>query len=91
VKLADLAKRRAPPAPWAEGDNIPRSDPDFSRRMLAEHLTQEHDAASRRSETIDTQVAWLVSLMPEESPRDILDLACGPGLYANRLGSLGNR
>ena len=48
MNLLDLIHRASPPAPWAEGDKIPWNDPDFSRRMLREHLSQAHDAASRR-------------------------------------------
>jgi len=38
---------------WHGAYKIPWDDPDFSRRMLAEHLSQEHDMASRRVEWID--------------------------------------
>jgi hypothetical protein len=57
--LLDIVARSAHPAPWREGDNIPWHDPGFSARMLREHLTQEHDAASRRMEKIDRHVAWI--------------------------------
>ena len=59
MKLMDVVRRTIPPEPWAEGDKIPWHDPDFSRRMLREHLSQQHDAASRRVEIIDRQVAWI--------------------------------
>lgn len=53
MNLLDIPGRTQPPEPWAEGDNIPWHDPDFSRRMLNEHLSQEHDAASRRTPPLD--------------------------------------
>ena len=59
MNLNDIVGRPLPAEPWVEGDNIPWDDPAFSKRMLAEHLTQEHDHASRRSETIDRQVRWI--------------------------------
>jgi hypothetical protein len=43
--LIDLI-HRGKPQPWVEGDNIPWNDPDFSCRMLKEHLSQDHDALS---------------------------------------------
>ena len=49
MKLGDLIDRALPPAAWSEGDNIPWHEPGFSERMLAEHLTDAHDAASRRA------------------------------------------
>lgn len=88
--LDSLVNRISPPEPWSEGEKIPWSDPVFSERMLREHLTQDHDAASRRGHTIDLQVAWLDALL-ESTPSRILDLACGPGLYAQRLARLGHR
>jgi SAM-dependent methyltransferase len=90
MKLAELVNRSIPPDPWAEGDNIPWNEPGFSRRMLKEHLSQEHDAASRRFEIIDRHVAWINATIIANEPTTILDLGCGPGLYAERLSRLGH-
>jgi len=90
VHLRDIIGRRVPPEPWAEGENIPWSDPAFSARMLAEHLSQEHDAASRRFETIDEQVEWVHNELLSGKATKVLDLCCGPGLYASRLARLGH-
>lgn len=91
MKLADLAARPIPSLPWLEGDNIPWDDPAFSARMLREHLSQAHDAASRRTATIERQVAWLHRGVLAARPTAVLDLGCGPGLYASRLARLGHR
>jgi SAM-dependent methyltransferase len=87
--LLDIVNRELEPEPWSEGDNIPWNDPEFSERMLAEHLSQEHDLASRRTEAIDEQVEWIVSRVLRSRPARVLDLACGPGLYATRLARRG--
>jgi SAM-dependent methyltransferase len=87
--IQDIVDRTPKPAPWSEGDNIPWDDPGFSKRMLAEHLSQEHDLASRRSETIDQHVEWIFSEVLGSRPARLLDLACGPGLYTIRLARLG--
>ncbi len=91
MNLLDLVGRTDIPTPWDEGDNIPWDDPVFSQRMLKEHLTQEHDAASRRSEAIDRQVEWIHQKLLLGHLTGILDLACGPGLYSSRLANLGHR
>lgn len=88
--LHAIIERPMPPAPWAEGDNIPWNEPAFSERMLVEHLNQEHDLASRVTGTIDAQVSWIHSSVLHERPSRVLDLACGPGLYLNRLGERGH-
>ena len=90
MDLLSIVQRQTPLQPWADGEKIPWDDPDFSRRMLLEHLTQEHDLASRRSELIDRHVAWIHGTVLSGIPTRILDLGCGPGLYASRLAALGH-
>lgn len=70
---------------------IPWNDPEFSARMLSEHLSQDHDAASRRQAIIDRHVAWLQQTILHATPARILDLGCGPGFYARRLAALGHQ
>lgn len=90
MQLNELIHREVPAEPWAEGEKIPWNDPEFSRRMLQEHLSQAHDAASRRFEKIDRQVSWIhEELLGGEEAR-ILDLGCGPGLYTSRLARRGH-
>jgi SAM-dependent methyltransferase len=91
LKLMDVVRRQRMPRPWAEGEKIPWDDPDFSRRMLDEHLSQEHDAASRRFAIIDEHVQWIHHQVLTGNPTRILDLGCGPGLYTHRLARLGHR
>lgn len=91
MNLTDLLNRNMDPAPWAEGERIPWDDPVFSRRILQEHLAQEHDAASRRKAKIKKQVDWLHRQVLGGQPTHILDLGCGPGLYAAPFTKLGHR
>lgn len=89
MQLDDLIDR-APATPFAPGEGIPWNDPAFSARMLREHLTQAHDRASRRSEVIERQVAWLHGAVLGGEAGRVLDLGCGPGLYTSRLAELGH-
>jgi SAM-dependent methyltransferase len=58
--------------------------------MLREHLSQTHDAASRRTSVIKKHVDWIHTFVLGKKPSRILDLGCGPGLYAARLSRLGH-
>ncbi len=90
MNLTDLIQRTLKPIPWQEGEKIPWNDPAFSRRMLREHLSQKHDAASRRGSKIQKHVQWIHKTVLSQTPAHILDLGCGPGLYAVQLSTLGH-
>ncbi len=90
MNILDIIQRQPHPRPWEEGEKIPWNDLEFSKRMLNEHLSQAHDAASRRIEKIDQHVRWIHHVLLKETVTKILDLGCGPGLYVHRLAKLGH-
>jgi SAM-dependent methyltransferase len=79
-----------PPLPTAfdAAAELDWGDPVMNRRLLREHLDQNHDGASRRIPVIESQVARLARLIAPP-PARVLDAACGPGLYAVRLARRG--
>lgn len=87
MNLFNIVKRTARPEPWSEGEKIPWNNPEFSKRMLKEHLSQGHDMASRRFSIIDKHIEFIDGLA--RGPTKVLDLGCGPGFYLSRLTSLG--
>lgn len=89
MKLKDIPNRKTPPSPWETGDKIPWNDPEFSSRMLQNHLSQDHDWASRRLDIIERHVGWLSRQLSGGRSR-ILDLGCGPGFYTHQLAQLGH-
>ena len=64
------------------------TDPHIARQMLRLHLDGTSDLASRRPAAIDAFVAWLDARIPVAG-RAVLDLGCGPGLYAERFARRG--
>lgn len=91
LDLAGLISLPWPPPIWAAGEPLFWDDPHISQQMLKDHLDPNTDAASRRPETIDRSVKWMVSALGLEPGRAVLDLGCGPGLYATRLAQRGLR
>ena len=67
------------------------TDPHIAKQMLKAHLNPESDAASRRPETIQRTVDWLMQTLDLQPGSTLLDLGCGPGLYAARLAQAGLR
>jgi SAM-dependent methyltransferase len=65
------------------------SSPDISEMMLRYHLDGEVDLASRRREFIDASVGWITRAFGLGAGSRVIDLGCGPGLYANRLARTG--
>lgn len=88
TNLTTIINRKTPPTPWQTSEKIPWNEPAFSQRMLENHLSQEHDWASRRFGIIDQHIAWISQQLPNKQSK-ILDLGCGPGFYTHRLATMG--
>lgn len=84
-----LYRRPERPTAWTNGGNLPWNDPDFSRRMLREHLDESHGAASRRGPERAQQIEWLRQRLALKPDMHLLDFTCGPGLYAAELARQG--
>ena len=65
------------------------SSPDISEMMLSYHLDGDIDLASRRTEFVDRSFDWLIAKFELGDQSRVIDLGCGPGLYANRLARRG--
>jgi len=85
LELAILEDFQQKPEPFTPGEPLFWNDPHISKHMLATHLDQTVDQASRRPEVIDTSVAWIVAELGLQAGDHVLDMGCGPGLYASRL------
>jgi SAM-dependent methyltransferase len=89
MDVALIASRKRLPRPFVETSNLPWHDPSFSRRALREQLNQDHDSGTRSESIVRTQVEFIVEQL-QLSPGDtVLDLTCGPGLYAKHISAYG--
>lgn len=86
---AILKASRKPPL-FEKGTASMWDDDHISRHLLALHLSQDTDEASRKREAIAATVDWIESYCGG-SKKNILDLGCGPGLYCEMLAGHGHR
>ena len=89
VNFEQLRNWQEKPAPFTPGELLFWDDPYISEQMLIAHLDPATDLASRRPETIDRSVAWIIKTLGLCPRNMVLDLGCGPGLYAARFAQLG--
>lgn len=75
--------------PLNEARNLPWNDPEFSKRMLREHLDESHGAATRVAVERAAQLDWLWAKLDLQPGSRLLDVTCGPGLYAVELARRG--
>ncbi len=87
--ISQLIKLQQKPEPFTPGEPLFWNDPHISKQMLDAHLDPNIEAASRKPETIDRSVKWLIKALELKTAASILDLGCGPGLYASRLARAG--
>lgn len=64
-------------------------DEHISKQMLKAHLDPAFEGASRKLEFINKSVEWITESVPPSQYHCVLDLGCGPGLYAERFANVG--
>ena len=57
-------------------------DPHISKGMLKAHLNENQESATRKLDFVKKSVAWINTVLPNHHYNNLLDLGCGPGIYA---------
>lgn len=81
----------ARPQPFQRSGTNFWDDPHVSEKLLNAHLDPHSDRASRNPHFLDRSADWIAEIAPPDTHPDLLDLGCGPGLYAQRLADKGYR
>ena len=89
IDITALARYTQKPDLDTPGEALFWNDPYIAQQMLKAHLDPNTDAASRKPETIERSVGWMVEQLKLEKGDRFLDLGCGPGLYTIRLARFG--
>lgn len=87
--LEQLKKHLIKPALYTPGTGSLWDDEHISKGMLEAHLNPDWDAATRKHAFVDQSVRWIAQVAPPIQFRCLLDLGCGPGLYAERFSKAG--
>jgi SAM-dependent methyltransferase len=85
----ELQKYAAKPELYAPSTNPFWDDEHISKGMLEAHLNPNWEAATRKHEFLEQSVNWISTIAPPSQYKSLLDLGCGPGLYAERFGRAG--
>lgn len=85
-KIVEYLKK---PELYAESTSKFWDDEHISKGMMEAHLNPDLEAASRKHAFIDNSVEWISKIAPSKNYNKLLDLGCGPGLYAERFSEKG--
>ncbi len=86
--LKDALKR---PEIWKQSTSKFWDDEYISLQMLNSHLDPEIEAASRTREQIEAETNFIINYTDMNGNKRVVDLGCGPGLYAREFAKTGAR
>lgn len=88
--VTDIIQSSVKPPLYADGSAFMWTDEYISKQLLDLHLNPDIDLASRKGDTINKTIEWILKYLKPNKKNRILDLGCGPGLYTEKLASLGH-
>jgi SAM-dependent methyltransferase len=89
LDLDRIRRLQEKPPVFESGEPRFWDDAHISKSMLACHLDPETEAASRPPEIIERSADWIMEQLGLTAGDEVLDLGCGPGLYAVRFAGRG--
>jgi SAM-dependent methyltransferase len=89
MNIERIKKLSSKPKLYEKGTSVMWTDPHISKKLLELHINPDHDIASRNKTKIEKVSNWILQ-QANKSNVIILDLGCGPGLYAEFMAQKGN-
>lgn len=75
------------PMPFEQGEMTLWENEYIAANVLKKHLNPNIDSGSRKRDTIVNSINWFANINPQKG--NLLDVGCGPGLYARPLEKAG--
>jgi 2-polyprenyl-3-methyl-5-hydroxy-6-metoxy-1,4-benzoquinol methylase len=90
MKITDIISHSEKPELYAKATSFMWTDEHISKQLLDIHLNVDTNLASRKKPTIEKTANWILETQKEKGKLNILDLGCGPGLYAEIFAEKGH-
>lgn len=90
MNIERINKLSKKPELYEKGTSVMWTDPYISKKLLELHINPGHDVASRSRAKIEKITRWILEKSNKPGMK-ILDLGCGPGLYAEILAERGHQ
>jgi len=90
MKIAEIILKAEKPELYERGTSFMWTDKHISKQLLNIHLNPDIDLGSRKRSTIEKTANWILDTQKEKGKLTILDLGCGPGLYAEIFAEKGH-
>lgn len=84
--LQHLSRR---PEVYEQGEEMFWNDEHISKSMLEAHLDEKQDSATRKIGFVRRSADWIAGVADTARRPRLLDLGCGPGIYAELLARKG--
>ena len=89
MDIERILKHTGKPQLFEKGTSVMWTDPHISKQLLELHINPDNDWASRSKDKIEHVSTWILERIGKPELK-ILDLGCGPGLYAEYMANKGH-
>ncbi len=90
MNITELITKMGKPVLYEKGTAFMWTDEHISKQLLNIHLNPDIDLGSRKKATIQKTANWILETLGKKNAT-ILDLGCGPGLYAEIFAQKGHK
>lgn len=90
MKITEIISQSEKPELYEKGTSFMWNDEHISKQLLNVHLNADIDLGSRKKSTIEETAKWILETQIDKGKLSILDLGCGPGLYAEIFAEKGH-